>query len=205
MPHSMGNCISSKAGDSSHELQAYDPLVYQSAREIIRHPGRIVICVHFIAETVLYGGNHWTMYLETARKQSVGINMSPSILRGAPVPEHGFRGQINLVCLDYAKAKSPHAVVTIPAIPGHSVAHFIDTIVNAGNHEYDFTTEGRACTGWILDQYHLFTKKGLIQPGFDAIEEAIQLQWIRGRPTDTSRVTRGFYMKETRARGWSRM
>lgn len=189
----------------SHELQIYEACRYMSDPGQIRNEKRIVIAVHFIAQTILQsGGNRWTMFLQTGPKSSVRINMDPTTLRGARVPGHGYRGEMGIIHRPYGSTRNRHAIVSMPAVRGRSAAHFIDTIINAGNHEYDFTTEGRGCTGWMIDQYRLFLQQGLIQPGFDAIEEAINLQWVEGRPTSTRGTTRGFYMRETRGGGWSR-
>lgn len=208
----MGNCFSSpggtsgdrgKGGGNSRELRNYDPVRYLSDRAVIRDPNRTVICVHFVAHTLLQnGGNHWTIYLQTSPKDSVRINMEPGELRGAPAPGHGYRGEMQLTHRNHNVTRNRQFYVTIPAFPGHPVAHFIDAIINAGNHEYDFTTEGRGCTGWILDQYRLFSQSALIRPGFDAIENAINLQWVRGQPTSEWPATRGFYMREPRGGGW---
>lgn len=92
----------------------------------------------------------------------------------------------------------------IPATRGHPVAHFIDAIINAGNHEYDFTTEGRGCTGWILDQFHLFQQLGLIPPEFDALKRAIKFEWKGERPARDWGVTHGYYMRNTRGGGWGK-
>ncbi|KAB5530398.1 hypothetical protein GE09DRAFT_1193951 [Coniochaeta sp. 2T2.1] len=45
----------------------------------------------------------------------------------------------------------PHSLLSPPA-PGHSVAEFLDTVVAAGNHRYEFTREGRGCAGWVRDK-----------------------------------------------------
>src|SRR5260370_1444283 len=119
--------------------------------------------------------------------------MDPGDLLGAQSPGHGYRGQMDIIHRDHAITRNHQAVITHPAVPGHQVAHFIDAIINAGNHEYDFTTQGRGCTGWMLDQYHLFLQRGLIQPGENDMESAINMQWINGRPTAERAATHGFY------------
>lgn len=155
----MGNCCSSSGGsgdghgaDDSHELQDYNPVHYQTDSGVIRDPKLTVIDVHFIAQTILLsGGNHWTMYLQTGPDQAVRINMDPSDIFGAQSPGHGYRGEMAIALRNHGITRNRQALVTIPATPGHPVAHFIDAIIRAGNHEYDFTTEGRGCTGWMLD------------------------------------------------------
>lgn len=104
---------------------------------------------------------------------------------------------------EYNVSRNRHQIVTIPTTRGHTVADFIDVIIAAGNHEYDFTTEGRGCTGWMLDQYRLFLANGLIRSGFDAIERTIGLAWVEGQPVSEHAITRGFYMRNTRGGGWS--
>jgi len=168
---------------------------------VIRNPRRIVSHVHFVAQTVLLnGGNHWGIYLQTGDEESIRINMNPGELLGAPSPGHGYRGQIEIVY----EATTGHREgdVTIPANPGHPVTHFIDAIIDASNHEYDFTTEGRGCTGWILDQYHLFLRLALIPPGYD-LESMVSQEWVGGQAARAHPVTRGYYMRDTRRGGWA--
>ncbi|KAL5331936.1 hypothetical protein ACEPPN_001476 [Leptodophora sp. 'Broadleaf-Isolate-01'] len=188
---------------AAHALQDYNPVRYQPDHQrLIRDPHRIVSHVHFVAQTILQnGGNHWGIYLQTAANESVRINMDPSELLGAKSPGHGYRGRMDIIHRKHAVTRNLVGLVTVPANPGHPVAHFIDAIINAGNHQYDFTTEGRGCTGWILDQYHLFLQLALIPPGHD-LEKAVGQEWIQGRATKAHPVTRGFYMRDTR-RGWA--
>lgn len=205
----MGNCCSSIGGQgdegNSHALQNYDPVRYVPDIEMIRSTEQIVTRVHFVAYTILEnGGNHWTMYLETGRRSSVRINMEPSELRGAQVSGHGYRGVMEVRDCNHAVTRDHHTLVSIPALAGHPVAHFIDAIINANNHEYDFTTGGRGCTGWMLDQWELFTQMSLIRPEFTAIKDIINKGWVEGVPIETRLVTRGFYVKNTRGGGWSK-
>src|ERR1700761_7959690 len=154
----MGCCASTpkETSGGSHQLQQYNPVRYASDRDHIRDPNRIVTRIHFIAQTVLQsGGNHWTLYLQTGPKQAVRINMNPSDLLGAQISGHGYRGEMEITHRNHDITRYREYVLTVLATPGHSVAEFIDAIIRASNHEYDFTTVGRGCTGWMLDQYHL--------------------------------------------------
>jgi hypothetical protein len=45
-----------------------------------------------------------------------------------------------------------------------------------GNLKFDFTTNGRGCTGWVLDQYELFGKKGLVESGVD-LKDVLEQEW----------------------------
>lgn len=190
--------------DLSNQLEYYNPVRYVPDAGQIRSSNRVVRYVHFVAHTILQtGGNHWTLFLQTRHNESVRITMDPGDLLGAPSPGHGYRGQMEISLRAYALTREHQHVVTIPATGGHTVAHFIDAIIAAGNDEYDFTTEGRGCTGWMLDQYRLFLQKGLIQPGSD-LEDAIAQAWAEGRATGPQRVTAGFYMRDTRGGGWGR-
>ncbi|KAK3943429.1 hypothetical protein QBC46DRAFT_307500 [Diplogelasinospora grovesii] len=214
----MGNCSSSRRHDepigttSEEPLNVYDPVRYKPGVFEICDPTSLVIKVHFVAESVLQnGGNHWIICLQTPDQAVVRLNMSPTDVRGARVSGHGYRGQIEItygeddaMTRNDSTQEKHHCLVTVPATPDQTVANFILAIMDAGNHEYDFTTEGRGCTGWIIDQYRLFDQLDLIQPGFDAIETAIALEWVNGRPTDQSTITRGFYMRDTRGGGWGR-
>lgn len=203
LARSEGNGENENAGTvepNSQELRNYDSVHYLSDVELVRTCK--VILVHFVAQTALVnGGNHWNIWFQIGSKEAVHMNMVPGDLLGAPVVRHGYRGRIDVSHGKYYMAKVREATVTVPATQGHSVGEFIDAIVDAGNHEYDFTAEGRGCTGWILDQFHLFVRLSLIRPGLDGLETAINMQWIDGRPVDEWPVTRGFYMRDTRG-GW---
>jgi hypothetical protein len=183
------------------ELQGYEPVRYESDETAIR--AQIVTQVHFVAQTVLQsGGNHWGIYLQTGHNGSVRLNMDPSTVLGAQAPDHGYRGQLKVRYRDHAVTRNQEKMVTIPANPGHSVAQFIDVIINEGNHLYDFTTRGRGCTGWILDQFNLFEHHNLI-PGGHNLAEVISQQWERGHAVKHIGVTRGSYMKNTTYGGWA--
>ncbi|KAF8863055.1 hypothetical protein BDZ45DRAFT_670672 [Acephala macrosclerotiorum] len=188
----------------SRELQNYDPVRYEYGEADVRDPHRIVTHVHFVAQTILQsGGNHWGIYLQTAPNESIRLNMDPSDVLGAKVPDHGYRGRLYIRHRDHAVTRNQEKSVTIPANPGHSVAQFIDVIINEGNHLYDFTTRGRGCTGWILDQFILFEHHHLIPGGYN-LEEVIGQQWDRGHVTKPDiGVTRGSYMRHTTYGGWA--
>jgi hypothetical protein len=144
------------------------------------------------------------MYLQTNTQEAVCITMDPGDLLGVQSPGHGYRGQMEISLQDHAIARTHQHVLTIPATQGHTVAHFIDAIIAAGNDEYDFTTEGRGCAGWMLDQFRLFLHQGLIQSGYNEIESAINQGCIDGQPTGSRPATYGYYMRNTRGRGWSK-
>ncbi|RFU33367.1 hypothetical protein B7463_g2947, partial [Scytalidium lignicola] len=190
----------------SHELN-YDPVRYENGEAKTgeaktRDPHRIVIQVHFIAQSVLEnGGNHWGISLQTGPEEYVRLNMDPSNVLGAQAPDHGYRGRLYI--RRDAVTYKPEKIVTIPANPGHSVFQFIDVITNEGNHLYDFTTRCRGCTGWILEQLMLFEHHHLIPGGYD-LANVISQQWEGGRATNLhTGVTRGTYMRNTTYGGWA--
>ena len=190
--------------DYSQQQQYYNPVHYVSSERQVRGADQIVHQVHFVAHTVLAsGGNHWTLYIQTGPQRSILINMDPGDLLGAPSPGHGYRGRMDVTLRNYAVTQNYQHIVSIPATAGHIVAEFIDAIIAAGNDEYDFTTEGRGCTGWMLDQYRLFVQQGLLQPGYN-LESALTQAWVEGQATGPSTVTSGFNMRKTRGGGWGR-
>ncbi|EPE35579.1 hypothetical protein GLAREA_11279 [Glarea lozoyensis ATCC 20868] len=207
----MGSCFSSEGDNNSGGGKSispepnFNPVTYSPSQELIRSANRVVIAVRFVAQTVLQNGsNHWVIFLQTGQEEAVRINMDPSLTLGAQTPGHGYRGAMTITHRNHAVTRNHELMISIPTGRQHTVAQFIDTIVGARHHEYDFTTEGRGCTGWILDQYHLFLRQGLIPPKFDAIESAINMEWRQGKPSGGRQATRGFYMKDTRGGGWSR-
>ncbi|CZR55246.1 uncharacterized protein PAC_05133 [Phialocephala subalpina] len=188
----------------SQELQNYDPIRYENNEAVVRDPHRIVTQVHFVAQTVLEsGGNHWGICLQTGPCESIRLNMDPSNVLGAQAPNHGYRGRLYIRYRDHAITNNQEKIVTIPANPGHSVAQFIDVIINEGNHLYDLTTRGRGCTGWILDQFILFEHYHLIPGGYN-LAKVIGQQWEDGHATKPDiGVTRGTYMRNTTYGGWA--
>jgi hypothetical protein len=202
----MGNCCSKadrrKEASVDLERQSYNPIIYASA-QAPAEVDQMVTKVHFVAESVLTsGGNHWTIFFETSNEfSSVRINICPSDVMGARIPGHGFRGQMILNHQEAPSQDNQH-IVSFIATPKQTVHKFVSAIIDAGNHEYDFTTQGRGCTGWMLDQYDLFVGLGFIQPGPQLLENAIKKEWQKGEPLREWTITRGFYMRDTRGGGW---
>lgn len=181
-------------------MHQWDPLSYIPPEEshAIHSPDRIVTYVHFVAHAVLQtGGNHWDIFLQTGEDQSVRLEMSPGAFPG----QEGYLGRLDIILLNYALTRNSHKTVTIPAIPGHSVADFLSAIVRADNHRYEFTREGRGCTGWIRDQFYLFVQFGLLLPGWEEeFEAAINGAWNRGTLIASRSATYGTYLRD-RGRG----
>lgn len=128
--------------------------------------------------------------------------MQPTLTIGAKIIDHGNRGKLHLRYDTWAQSNQCEYVVTKPVNGQHSVPDFIDAIVAAGHSKFDFTTNGRGCTGWVLDQYELFAKEGFIESEFD-LKGVMEQEWQGGRATKASKITRGFYMKDTREGGWA--
>jgi hypothetical protein len=188
----------------SQELQTYEPIIYENNEAFIRDPHRLVTQVHFVAQSILEsGGNHWGMCLQIGSNESVRVNMDPSEVLGAQAPNHGYRGRLYIRYQECPVTDNQEKIVTIPATPGHSAAEFIDLIINEGNHLYDFTTIGRGCTGWMLDQFILFEQYQLIPSGHN-LAEVIAQQWDHGHVTKPDiGVTHGTYMRNTTYGGWA--
>ena len=147
----------------SFEMHNIDPLNYvpEDAITKIRHPQRIVTLVHFVAHSVLEsGGNHWVIFLETGQ-QYVRLEVVP----GAYPRREGYLARLDIIHNEYRLSRRHHNLVSIPAVTGHSVADFLDAIIAADNHRYEFTREGRGCTGWVRDQLYLFVQMGLLPTG----------------------------------------
>ncbi|KAK1768089.1 hypothetical protein QBC33DRAFT_569131 [Phialemonium atrogriseum] len=200
----MGNCCSfpssrgstSRSHLESHEMHEWDPLNYipPCAEPDIRSPNRIVSAGHFIAHSVLQsGGNHWQIYLQTGKDESVCLELVPGAFPG----QEGFLGRFDIVLHGYGLTRNTHKTVSISAVPGRSVADFLDAIIANDNHRYEFTQDGRGCTGWVLDQFHLFMRAGLLPPGREHdLEEAVNTAWEDGRSRGPRAVTLGTYVRD---------
>lgn len=164
----------------------------QELKEEIRDKGRIVTEVHIVAHSIVEtGGNHWDIFLQTG-KDSVRLEIVP----GAWPGKNGYLGRVDIIHHSYKITRRYHKRVTIPATPGHSVADFLDAVVEAGNHRYEFTQAGRGCSGWIRDQFYLFVQRGLIPSGYEReVEQAMTHAWNRNQLVGPWPVTRGTYWR----------
>lgn len=82
-----------------------------------------------------------------------------------------------------------------PTTSRFSVGEFLDTIVRANNHRYEFTREGRGCTSWVRDQFYLFVQADLLPFGWEGeFESAISSAWVKNQPQGQWPVTYGRYL-----------
>lgn len=199
----MGSCFSSESpkGNAQQPQSHYnfethdlDPLNYvpDDSIALVRDPHRIVSLVHFVADSVIEsGGNHWFILLETGNS-FVRLEISP----GAYPGREGYIGRFDIIHHGYGLTKHHHKDVAILSSGRHSVADFLDTIVNTGNHHYEFTREGRGCTGWVRDQFYLFVEMGLLPPGREQdVETALTSAWVNGTSQGPWPITLGRYLR----------
>lgn len=197
----MGSCMSSTSqGDrrqqSTHtnfEMHDLDPLNYvpEPKKGIIR--SRTVYFVHFVAHSILEnGGNHWDIFLQTGREESVRLEMVPGAFPGS----EGYLGRLNIILHPYAITRHSQNLLTIPMDRRLSVANFLDAIVQADNHRYEFTREGRGCGGWVHDQFFLFVRAGLLPSGWESqFETMINTCWEDKASRGPWPLTYGTYLR----------
>ena len=204
----MGNCCSGKemAGDEVQEyvLSHVNPLNYITNEAQIRSPGLVVSHVHLVAIMRLEnGGNHWNMYLQTCSGQYVKINVEPGAWPG-PFGR-GYLARIDVTLRESGGPDDVHCDAVVPARHGVTVSDFLDAILHADSHRYEFTQAGRGCTGWMRDQFLLFVQRGLLEPGHEAqVEEAIAQEWEGGLALRPWPVTRGYYLRDLDGSGHGR-
>ncbi|KAG5748769.1 hypothetical protein H9Q70_008585 [Fusarium xylarioides] len=185
-------------GEPSHtnfEMLNMDPLSYipEPSKDEIR--GHVVTTVHFVAHSVLIkGGNHWDIFLQCGPDKSVRLEMVPGAFPGRV----GFLARLDIILQGYGITRQSNKTVSIPPLsPGLTVGQFLDAIVGADNHRYEFTQEGRGCGGWVRDQFYLFVQCGLIPAGWEAeIEAAMKVFWIRNVNKGEWPLTSGTYLKD---------
>ncbi|KAF5709782.1 hypothetical protein FGLOB1_5768 [Fusarium globosum] len=187
---------SKSQGESSHtnfEMYNLNPLSYtpETAENEIR--SSVVVTVHFVAHTIVEGGgNHWVISLQTAPRKSTRLEIVP----GAYPGRVGFLGRLDIIRHPYGITRHSNKTVNIPAQPGHTVGHFLDAIVGADNHRYEFTQSGRGCGGWVRDQFYLFVQRGLLPPGWEAeFEAAINVFWVQNESRGPWPLTYGTYLR----------
>lgn len=183
----------SEPSHTNFEMYDIDPLNYTPESDKGRIRSRIVSFVHFVAHSTLEsGGNHWDIFLETDEGRSVSFEMTPGAFPG----REGFLGRLDIIHHPNPFPGVCHKAVSIPAQPGSSVANFLDAIVQADNHRYEFTREGRGCTGWVRDQFHLFAQVGLLPSGSEStVEAAITTAWEKHVSKGLWHVTYGTYLR----------
>ncbi|KFA60698.1 hypothetical protein S40285_10272 [Stachybotrys chlorohalonatus IBT 40285] len=195
----MGNCFGTpshgdKPSHTNFELSNLNSINYipESSQGEIR--SKSVFYVHLVAHTVLEnGGNHWDIFLQTGVSESIRLDMTPGAFPG----RYGFLGRLDITKHNYPVTTRQQKLVTIAAARRCSVGFVLDAIIQADNHRYEFTKEGRGCTSWVRDQFYLFVQIGLLPPGYEAqFEQAITTAWIGGVAHGTSKVTRGTYLRD---------
>ncbi|RSL57374.1 hypothetical protein CEP54_008330 [Fusarium duplospermum] len=113
-----------------------DPLSYIPETSKNRMRNGVVTVVHFVAHSVLKnGGNHWDIFLQIGNDESVRLEIVP----GAYPGREGYIGRLDIMEHKYGVTRRRHRLLSIPTDHRHSVANFIDTIVQADNHRYEFT------------------------------------------------------------------
>ncbi|OIW24507.1 hypothetical protein CONLIGDRAFT_99114 [Coniochaeta ligniaria NRRL 30616] len=185
----------------SFEMHNIDTLNYvpEDAVARIRDPKRLVTQVHIVACSVLEtGGNHWVISLQTTTGGEEESAVRLEIRPGAYPGRDGYIGRLDVIHSSFEMmTRHHHKLVTIPpTTPGHCVAEWLDAIVAAGNHRYEFSREGRGCTGWVRDQFYLFVETGLLPPGWEQrVEHALTSAWVDGVLQGPWPVTQGRYLR----------
>ncbi|KAH7303300.1 hypothetical protein B0I35DRAFT_485302 [Stachybotrys elegans] len=171
-----------------------DPFNYIPESEKADIRKRSVYFAHFVAYSALEnGGNHWDIFLQTAKNESVRIDMTPGAYPGS----EGYLGRLDVASDRWGATCRGHKILTIPMDRRHSVASFLDAITQADNHRYEFTREGRGCGGWIRDQFYLFVGAGLLPSGWEpTFESTITVFWENEAPRSPWPVTHGTYLKD---------
>jgi hypothetical protein len=178
---------------TSFEILYLDPLNYvpETKKSDIRN--RIVYFVHFVAYSILEsGGNHWNIFLETGKEESVRLEMIPGAFPGA----EGYLGRLDIILHPYAMTRHSQKFLTIPMDRKYSVARFLDVIVQMDNHRYELTREGRGCGGWVRDQFYLFVRAGLLPSMWETqFESMIKMCWEDGTSRGPWPLTYGTYLR----------
>lgn len=183
-----------KPSHTNFEMHNLNPLSYtpDSAESQIR--SYVVTKVHFVAHSVLRnGGNHWDIFLQCGPDLSVRLEIVP----GAYPGREGYLARLDIIRHPYGMTRVSHKTVSIsPQAPGLTVGEFLDAIVRADNHRYEFTKDGRGCGGWVRDQFYLFVQCGLIPTGWEArIEAAMTVFWNENRSQGAWPLTYGTYLR----------
>ncbi|KXG51415.1 uncharacterized protein PGRI_094270 [Penicillium griseofulvum] len=112
-------------------------------------------------ETLSEGGNHWCLYLNISRGQSVCIDITPSYnVPGVEVPggSKAFMLISVLPSTSFAAKKS----VAMQVRAGAKLKDFVDLLIQQNRDQYEFNAQGQGCRYWTDDQITLFQKSGLI-------------------------------------------
>ena len=195
----MGGSVSSNAkggkkpSRTNFETANRDPLSFIPEEDRNRLRSYHVTMVHVVAHTVVQGGgNHWDIFLQTGEVESVRLEVVP----GNPGRE-GNLARLEIMRHAYASTHHGQKTISITATPGYTVGNFLDTIVRADNHRYEFARGGGGSSGWVRDQFYLFVRAGLIPPGWESvIEQAINAAWYKNKSQGPWPVTYGTYLRE---------
>jgi hypothetical protein len=201
----MGSCCSigraQDPEDRPQELEQWNPINYVvpgSEAEILED-NQSVNSVHLVSLMALEnGGNHWNLFLQTGSERYVQLDMAP----GAWPGEHGYLGRLDINLMNHGISSHQHCHIIVPTQPGYTAVNFLNAIFRADNHRYEFTQQGRGCTGWMRDQFALFARDGLLLSGHeDEVDYAVNHEWRQGTVTRPWPLTSGSYLRERKRRG----
>ncbi|RYP76992.1 hypothetical protein DL769_003527 [Monosporascus sp. CRB-8-3] len=134
-------------------------------------------------ELLPQGGNHWCFYIQVGNGRSVSLDTVPSGWRGTVIPG-GSKGNIIVGLQDFEAPTQAERISKLDIDDATStVGCFLDVIVDAGRHHYEFTEAGSGCRQWTTDQIDLFYKHGLVA-SYHQVEQAkddILTRWDNGR------------------------
>jgi len=128
------------------------------------------------------GGNHWCFYLTVSADTSVRVDISPSYSIPGTTLKGGSKAFIVVSDLSYLLSTSAQKVCEFEIKDSLSVGDFLDVLVNAGRHKYEFNSLGQGCRKWTTDQITLFEERGVFKASeAAAAKDAILTEHPTGR------------------------
>ncbi|OJD18254.1 hypothetical protein AJ78_01693 [Emergomyces pasteurianus Ep9510] len=162
------------------QAPAFQPLRYIPAEEKEAMLNLTVLWVDAAAHGRLpKGGNHWCFYLRVSDDRSVRVDISPSYSVPSVVMPGGSKAIMIVSHLPSPVSNSATKVVRLDVPPGSTTRDFINSIVNAKRHQYEFNAEGQGCRFWVDHQITLFESQGFFLHGSQITEakNAIRTQY----------------------------
>lgn len=108
------------------------------------------------------GTNHWCFYLATSPTTSVRVDCQPSYTEPSSILQGGSKANLVISQLRYVVSRNAQAQFKLDVVPGLSVGHVYDQIIQHGRHRYEFDMNGVGWRFWTTDQLDLFSESQII-------------------------------------------
>jgi hypothetical protein len=156
-------------------MATFEPVRFipaQRQSQILASPVTRIVAVPHVKQG---GTNHWCLYLSTSPTRSIRLDCQPSYSVPSTAISGGSKAILIVSELPYAVSHDAQAQFALDVIPGLTVAHIHDKLIQHGRHRYEFDANGVGCRCWtsnqidLLHQLQLITKESQVSAAKNGI------------------------------------